>query len=115
MTIDSRASKWGYAILVFAAILFGIYWYIMLEPVQAAAIAKGKAMPMIIYILIGGVFGAVFGSLTSVGTALTKPKWFGISYEAKLGDIIDSKGVRKFVIICAIGFGFFSAFLPSNV
>jgi hypothetical protein len=115
MKVGAKSSKWGYGFLILAALLFCFYFWLMLEPVQSAAIAKGNPPSWVLYAFIGVFFGGLFGSLTMIGFVLTKPKWFGIEYEVRFGDIVNSASVRLWVIISMGLFAFITALMPSNV
>jgi ABC-type enterochelin transport system permease subunit len=108
MTFDSKAAKWGYGLLGLAAAIFLSYWVILLEPVQAAFIEKGKRPGLLLFGLFGLAVGSLFGLLTILGFSLTKPQWFKISYEARLMDVFDSSATKIWVSSWAVAFLLFT-------
>jgi hypothetical protein len=104
MKIGASASKWGYAIIGIAAIVFLGYWYLLLEPIQGAFLESGKNPSWVVFGLFGIVVGAMSGLLTFAGGALTKGKFFGIEYEASILDLFDEINTWKWVAAWAFCF-----------
>jgi hypothetical protein len=102
MTIDKRASKWGYLIILVAMAIYALFWVLLLEPIQNVYVERNLLLlgsgedpryPSIFWFGLFSLFvGGLFGFLTMVGFCLTKPGYFNITYQAEIGDVVKSKG-----------------------
>jgi hypothetical protein len=125
MTIDSRATKWGYGFIIFGLLIFACYWWLLLQPIQNAFVErnlllmaageKPKFPSLFLFIFFGLLVGAVFGVLTTIGFALTKPGWFGIIYQAELGDVLEEKGAWIWTAAWAVLFAVFTVLWRGDI
>lgn len=117
--ITKSKSKWGTAIIVFACLVFfGLYWYLLLEPIQNSYVTKNllnktaNHPSWVLFFLIGAIVGFLFGATTMIGFNIGKPSFFNIDYPdgLHLHDIIISKSFWIWSICWAGAYILFTMF-----
>lgn len=118
MKISEKSAKWGGIMIAFACIvLFLGFWALMLEPIQNAYITKNlvngtrNRPSAIVFGLLSGCVGFLFGAFTNVGFQLTKAKSFGIAYpDLGFNNILESKKFWIWSVLWAAAYIFVTLF-----
>jgi len=110
MKLTPAKAKLGYVLLGVALLLFFVYWWYLLEPLQDKLLEAGKTPNLVLTIARSCIFATAISFCTFVGMAMTALAWQKWTTEAELriGDALESKSFWTWVGVWNGGFLLFS-------